>query len=115
MIVITLITNIQAVQFGPPTQLQYTSLTKNSIHFQWRHPHINPNYDLVDIGRYNITVLSNQTDDWRVIISEIRPVNHYQIGSLHPNYHYKIEVSAVASGNVRGPPNILCVQTPEDG
>lgn len=108
--------NNHTVQFGPPTELQYTSITKNSINFQWRSPHVNHNYQ-VYIQSYNITVLNNKTifNDWRVIISETHSGNNYQIGSLHPNYCYKIEVSAIDSGNVQGLPNILFVQTHEDG
>ena len=102
-------------QFGPPMELQHTSVTKNSISFQWRSPHAN-NSNNVMFEYYNINVYSNESGHWRKVHFEIHRGNSRQLGSLHPNYHYRVEVSAISSnGYEPGPPNIQYVQTREDG
>ena len=96
-------------------ELQHTFLTKNSVSFQWRSPHANNNYH-VTFESYDISVYSNESGHWRKIHSETYRGNSRHLGSLHPNYHYRVEVLAISStGNVQGPTNILYIQTREDG
>ena len=67
----------------------------------------------VHIVNYLISVYSYEIQD--NIVSEHDSTTHYQVRSLHPDYRYKIKVSAVTDDNVSGPASVQDVQTSEDG
>ena len=62
-------------------------------------------------------VYSNETGEWieKYSETEFSTVMNYNGTSLHPNYHYIINVSAIARNNKEGPTNTLLIQTKEEG
>ena len=102
---------INAEHFGPPLNLQYAHLTSTSVTITWSSPWTKNNS--VHIVNYLISVYSYEIQD--NIVCEHHSTTHYQVRSLHPDYHYKIKVSVVTDNNVSGPVAAQDVQTSEDG
>ena len=64
---------------------------------------------------YIVRVYSNETSEWIKIYNESHTtVLNYNMMSLHPNYYYIINVSAIVEGD-EGPTQTLLVKTEEAG
>ena len=102
------------MQFGPPLNLQHIQVTSNSVSFRWNRPRVNNN-TVVDnvIENYSIRLFNNETNE--LIVSTRQLTTQYQVIDLHPNYHYKIEVSAITRFSVAGPESTYYVKTSEEG
>ena len=74
----------------------------------------------ITIQSYQVRVYSNETSEWIEKYNETvaSTVLNYNATPLHPNYYYRINVSATAENNIINrdrPTNILLIQTEEEG
>ena len=98
--------------FGPPSNLQVDHLTSNSFRVTWSEPTVRYNVS-VHVDNYQIQVFDYQ-ENRTVSGPTFTRLYYYEQRSLHPNYRYQIEVSAIVAG-VQGPVAAYSVQTDENG
>ena len=92
--------------------MQAESITSTTFNVTWSEPRIR-NGDFVHIDQYFVQVFDYQAS--RTISSLNSTAQYYERQSLHPNYHYRIEISAITAANVFGPVTYHTVRTNEDG
>ena len=98
--------------FGPPFNLQADHVTSTTFNVTWSEPNIRIE-DPIHIKHYLIQVFDCQANT--TIYNNISTVRYFEGRSLHPNYHYRINVSAVTVASVSGPVTYYTVQTKEAG
>ena len=98
--------------FGPPSNLQANRVTSRTFRVIWSEPTIRYN-STRRIDNYQVRVFDYQEN--RTISSRTytQQYSDHEEGSLHPNYHYQIDVSAIVAG-ARGPVASYSIQTSED-
>ena len=113
--VLFLMMTITDHNFGPPLNLQVDRVTSRSFRVTWSEPSVRYN-TTVHINNYEVTVFGYQE---RTTISSLTRTftdpAEYEQRFLHPNYRYRIELSAAVAG-VPGPTaDYIIIQTSEDG
>ena len=100
--------------FGPPFNLQADHVTSTTFNVTWSEPKIRIGSDSIHIIKhYLIQVFDCQANT--IIYNNISTARYFEGRSLHPNYHYRINVSAVTVASVSGPVTYYTVQTKEAG
>ena len=99
--------------FGSPSNLQTDHVTSSSFRVTWGEPSVRYGTSVL-IDSYQIRVFDYQENRTISNNTYTTRLYYHEQGSLHPNYRYLIEVSAIAVAGTRGPVASHSLQTSED-
>ena len=98
-----------AVPSAPPTIDSYSAADPTTLFLSWSAPQLNQQNGI--IRHYYISLDELETES---ILNYTTASSNMTVTSLHPDYHYRIEISAVTVG--AGPSSMpVTLQMPEDG
>ena len=113
---ILLITHFVSEKFGPPLNVECTVKTSQSCNVSWRSPRINTRYNNTQIQNYTVRVYSNESSEWDEIFTHIIQETklNFLVEGLHPNYYYRINISATATEGGESNQSTLLIKTSEE-
>ena len=98
-----------AVPTAPPTVDTYSAVDPTTLFLSWSAPPLHQQNGI--IRHYYVSLAELETE---AILNYTTANENMTVTSLHPDYHYQIEISAVTVGT--GPTSTpVTVQMPEDG